>query len=204
MSLFKQLWIVTALIMLLVFGATFIINSATSSQYLEEQLTLKNQDDATAIALSLSQQSLDPVTLELQLATLVDQGAYELLQFRDPMGTVLFERGTPNMTSAAPEWLANVFPIYSEPASAEVTNGWNQLGTLTIKSADSFAYDELWMGAKRTLVALIVAIVAAGIIGSMLLAWCLPRSNWLWVKRRPLGSDALPHWRNPIPPNLPR
>ncbi len=169
MSLFKQLWIVTALIMLLVFGATFIINSATSSQYLEEQLTLKNQDDATAIALSLSQQSLDPVTLELQLATLVDQGAYELLQFRDPMGTVLFERGTPNMTSAAPEWLANVFPIYSEPASAEVTNGWNQLGTLTIKSADSFAYDELWMGAKRTLVALIVAIVAAGIIGSMLL-----------------------------------
>src|SRR6056300_1544599 len=103
MSLFKQLWIVTVLIMLLVFGATFIINSATSSQYLEEQLTLKNQDDATALALSLSQQNLDPVTLELQLATLVDQGAYELLQFRDPMGTVIFERGTPNMTSAAPK-----------------------------------------------------------------------------------------------------
>jgi EAL domain-containing protein (putative c-di-GMP-specific phosphodiesterase class I)/GGDEF domain-containing protein len=169
MSLLKQLWIVTALVMLLVFGATFIINSATSSQYLEEQLTLKNQDEATALALSLSQQTLDLVTLELQLATLVDLGAYEMLQFHDPMGTVLFARGTPNMTSTAPPWITGLFPINSEPASAQVTNGWNQLGTLTIKSADSFAYDELWMGAKRTLAALIVAIIAAGIIGSMLL-----------------------------------
>ena len=111
MSLFKQLWIVTAIIMLLVFGATFMINSASSSQYLEEQLTLKNRDDATALALSLSQQSLDTITLELQLATIVDQGAYEFLQFRDPMGAVLFDRGTPNLNSSAPDWLINLFPI---------------------------------------------------------------------------------------------
>ena len=111
MSLFKQLWIVTAVVMFLVFGTTFMINSAVSSQYLEEQLTLKNQDEATALALSLSHQSLDLVSLEIQLATIVDQGAYEFLKFKDPMGSVIFDRGTPNLDSSAPEWLINFFPI---------------------------------------------------------------------------------------------
>lgn len=188
MSLFKQLWIVTAIIMLLVFGATFMINSATSSQYLEEQLTLKNRDDATALALSLSQQSLDTITLELQLATIVDQGAYELLQFRDPMGTVLFDRGTPNLNSSAPDWLINLFPINSEAATAEVTNGWNQFGTLTIKSAESFAYDELWIGGKRTLVALVVAILAAGLIGSLLLRLVLAPLKQVVAQAQAIGQ----------------
>ena len=188
MSLFKQLWIVTAVVMFLVFGTTFMINSAVSSQYLEEQLTLKNQDEATALALSLSQQSLDLVSLEIQLATIVDQGAYEFLKFKDPMGSVIFDRGTPNLDSSAPEWLINFFPINSEPATSEVTNGWNQLGALTIKSAESFAYDELWNSAKRTLVALVVAIFAAGLIGSILLKLVLAPLDQVVSQAQAIGQ----------------
>jgi len=61
MSLYKQLWIAIALLMLVVFGITFVINGASSSRYLEQQLSLKNNDDANALALSLSQDELDPV-----------------------------------------------------------------------------------------------------------------------------------------------
>ena len=61
MSLYKQLWIAIALLMLMVFSVTFAINGISSSEYLEEQLSVKNSDNAQALALSLSQQALDPV-----------------------------------------------------------------------------------------------------------------------------------------------
>lgn len=188
MSLYKQLWIAVALLMLTVFAVTFGINGVSSSQYLEQQLSLKNADDATALALSLSQQSLDPVVLELQLAAKLDQGAYEYIEFRDPTGEVVFSRGSAVSESAAPAWIKTVFPIHSLPGVAEVTNGWNQMGTVSLKSLDSFAYNELWNGFKRTLLALVLAIVIAGALGSLILRLILSPLNQVVDQAKAIGQ----------------
>lgn len=170
MSLYKQLWIAIALLMLVVFGITFVINGASSSRYLEQQLSLKNNDDANALALSLSQDELDPVLLEIQLAAKLDQGSYEYIELKDPSGKVIFSRSYTPSDVETPKWIAKLFPIYSIPGTATVSNGWNPLGDIILKSHDQFAYAELWNGAKRTLIALVLAIVAAGVIGSLLLS----------------------------------
>ena len=171
MSLYRQIWIAAAILMLGIFGITFAINATTSSQYLEQQLTLKNNDDANALALSLSQQALDLTVIELQLAAKLDQGAYDYIRLTAPTGEVLFDRGSemgPPLTQAV-SWMRALFTIDATPGTAEVTNGWNQVGTLTLKSADSFAYYELWQGAQRMLVALVAAIIFAAILGNVLL-----------------------------------
>jgi len=169
MSLYRQLWIAIALLMLVVFGATFLINGISSSRYLSEQLSIKNSDDASALALSLSQQQLDPVALELQLTAQLDQGAYSRIRFRRPDGALAFDRSRDFDTRQAPNWLKRLFPIDSIPGQAEVSNGWTRLGTLTLQSHEGFAYDELWALGKRTLIALVAAILVAGGLGSLLL-----------------------------------
>lgn len=169
MSLYKQLWISVGLLMIVVFGITFYLNSASSSRYLQEQLTIKNSDDATALALSLSQQSLDPVSIELQLSTQLDQSSYEFIELKDPEGQILFRREKTLDTVSVPLWLRQLFPINGEEGRASVTNGWNQIGELTIKSHDDFAYAELWSNAQRMVIALIMAVIIAGIVGSLLL-----------------------------------
>lgn len=175
MSLYRQIWIAAAILMLGIFGITFAINATTSSHYLEQQLTLKNNDDANALAMSLSQQALDDTVLELQLAAKLDQGAYDYIRLTAPDGAVLFDRGSDiaPSNSQAVEWMEALFPIDATPGTAEVTNGWNQIGTLTLKSADSFAYYELWQGAQRMLVALVAAIVFAAVLGNLLLRMIL-------------------------------
>ena len=188
MSLYKQLWIGIALLMLVVFGITFVINGISSSSYLEQQLSLKNHDDATALALSLSQQELDPVLLELQLAAKLDQGSYEFITFRDPAGEPLFDRRNPPIEGSSPAWLQDLFPINSLAGTAEVTNGWNQFGVLTLKSHDGFAYEELWNGAKRTLIALVLAIVIAGVVGSLLLRLILSPLNQVVDQAKAIGE----------------
>ena len=169
MSLYKQLWIAVAVLMLVVFGVTFVINGMSSSSYLEQQLSLKNADDATALALSLSQQSLDDVTLEIQLKTQADLNSYELVEFRGPTGSLIFTSSQALPDGAAPAWLKSTFPINASIGSAAVSNGWNQVGTLYLKSHDGFAYDELWANGQRMLIAIIIAIVAAGAIGTLIL-----------------------------------
>ncbi|WP_439101904.1 bifunctional diguanylate cyclase/phosphodiesterase [Congregibacter sp.] len=169
MSLYRQLWIAIILLMFVVFGTTFIINGVSSSRYLEEQLSIKNSDDANALALSLSQQQLDTVALEIQLASQLDQGSYEWVRFRDANDALVFDRAKPLQHSRAPAWLSAIFEIDAAPGVASVSSGWTQLGTLSLKTHDDFAYEELWSSAQRTLAALVMAIVVAGGLGSLIL-----------------------------------
>jgi len=188
MSLYKQLWIAVGALLLVVFGATFAINGVSSSRYLEKQLTLKNADDATRFALTLSQQNLDPILLEVQLTTLLDQGSYEYIEFRDPNGKVVFSRGNLLTEDQTPDWIKDLFPIHSLPGVANVDSAWNQLGTLSLKSHDGFAYDELWAGGRRTLLALVVAIVIAGVLGTMLLRVILNPLNDVVSQAQAIGQ----------------
>ena len=169
MSLYKQLWIAIVFLLTTVFGVVFLINGVSTSQYLEQQLSQKNSDDASALALSLSQQELDPVLLELQLAARLDQGHYKFIAFTDINGETLFRRENPTDMQPHHQWLATLFPINAKTGEAEISNGWNQLGTVALASDDGFAYAELWHAGERTIFALLAAVLTAGALGSILL-----------------------------------
>ena len=53
MSLVKQLWLAIALVMLIAFGGSFLVSTLSARTYLEEQLRLKNFDNATSLAATL-------------------------------------------------------------------------------------------------------------------------------------------------------
>ena len=63
MSLIKQLWIAIIIVMALAFGGSFIASTITAKNYLQQQLQMKNIDNATSLALSLSQMEKDPVKI---------------------------------------------------------------------------------------------------------------------------------------------
>ncbi|MHB0986956.1 MAG: LapD/MoxY N-terminal periplasmic domain-containing protein, partial [Sulfuricella sp.] len=61
MTLTKQLWIAITAIMTIAFGISFLISAWSAKSYLEDQLQLKNIDNANSLALSMSQVEKDPV-----------------------------------------------------------------------------------------------------------------------------------------------
>lgn len=188
MSLYKQLWLAVAILMLTVFGMTFAINATSSSAYLAEQLSVKNSDNAQALALSLSQQALDPVALEIQLAAQLDLADYEWVELRAIDGEILFSRVNEPPQTNVPEWFRALFDIHAVPGSAKVSSGWNQIGTLSLKSFEDFAYDDLWAGAKRTLIALVIAIIVAGVIGTLLLRLILAPLTQVVAQAKSIGE----------------
>lgn len=169
MSLYKQLWLAVIFMLTLVFGGSFIVSSLSAKAYLEEQLRMKNADNATALALSLTQQGADEVLLELTLAAQFDTGFYELIQLADPEGNVTILREDTQVVDDAPAWFVQLFPITGEPGMAAIMNGWQQVGVLTLRSHSRFAYAELWQSTQKLALVFLVAMVLAGILGSYLL-----------------------------------
>ena len=164
MSLFKQLWLAILLLLSVVFAFSLAVSTLSARAYLEKQLSIKNSDNAAALALSLSQQGADDVLLELTLAAQFDTGYYQLIELTDPAGNSSIRREDTAAVSGAPQWFIRLFPIEAEPGVASLQAGWQQAGTLTLQSHSRYAYRELWRGSSRLAAVFLAGALIAGLI----------------------------------------
>lgn len=169
MSLIKQLWLAIALLMLLAFGISFAVSSLTAKAYLEEQLYLKNLDNAASLALSMNQLPKDPTLVELQLSAQFDTGHYQLIRLTDPNGEVLVERTALSPKSLAPNWFKHWVNINVAPGTGTVMDGWAVYGNIQLESQTSYAYDTLWQSSLELLLIFALAALFSGLLGSWIL-----------------------------------
>lgn len=144
MSLIKQLWLAIVVILTLAASGAFILSTFASKYYFEQQLQMKNDDNANTLALSMTQLQKDPITLDLLLSAQFDTGHYKYIGLTDPNGKVLSERINKNSHTIAPDWFVKLIPLQLQPGLADIQDGWAQYGTLKIESDANFAYDKLW------------------------------------------------------------
>lgn len=190
MTLNRQLWLAIVLILVLAFVGTFAVSTLAAKRYLEDQLRLKNLDNATSLALSMSQMPKDEVTIELLLAAQFDAGHYKLIRLTDPRGETRMERSSQIASTAGgtPSWFVNLFPINVVPGIAQVQDGWRQYGTLQLESHDRFAYAELWRGSKQLLLWFLGVALFAGLLGTALLRLILRPLSRVVDQAEAIGS----------------
>lgn len=167
MSLIKQLWIAIIVVMTIAFGGSMVVSVLSARHYLEQQLQVKNIDNATALALSLSQLPKDPVTVELQVATQFDAGHYRFIRIVSPTGQTVVERVFTGQLQGAPAWFARLIPIRAAPGQALIQDGWKQYGTLTLASHEQYVYKSLWDGTLELLLWFVLGSVITGIAGTL-------------------------------------
>ena len=134
MSLYKQLWLSIALMMSVAFIGSLIVSSISTKRYLEEQLFRKNIDNVSSLALSLSKSDPDPLTSELIINSQFDTGHYEFIKLEFTDGQVIEARVGNQIYNEAPRWLVQLCPLESKPGFAQVSNGWIQIGKLSLSS----------------------------------------------------------------------
>ncbi|MCX5463916.1 bifunctional diguanylate cyclase/phosphodiesterase [Alcaligenes parafaecalis] len=175
MSLLKQLLLSVSCAILAILIGTLWFSVDSARQYLSSQLQAQGESAATSLALTLSQPSnQDPITQELLIAALYDTGQFERIRFYDTSDTVLVERSAQQETQvsgSSPAWFANSLPIDVPLASAHVSNGWNQIGTIEVKPADEYARASLWKSFVRVTLLVLGAGIAWGVFVLMVMAW---------------------------------
>ncbi|HEU4708399.1 MAG TPA: LapD/MoxY N-terminal periplasmic domain-containing protein [Methylophilaceae bacterium] len=188
MSLIKKLWIAIVVLIALAFGGSFVASTITAKNYLQQQLQIKNIDNATSLALSLSQMDKDPVKIELMLAAQFDSGHYQYISLIDPTGHVISERRSDASVAHVPNWFTKLIPIKVNPGIAQVQNGWMQYGTLHIESQSGFAYQELWKATLLMLFWSLLMIAVSGILGTLALRRILQPLNTIVNQAEAIGD----------------
>ncbi len=191
MSLIKQLWIATILLVVLVFAASLATMVTSSRDYITEQINEKNMDSATSLALSMSQMEKDIVNLELLIAAQFDTGHYHLIRLSDLNGNVLLERSKESGKVSAPAWFVNLLKIEIHPAYAQIQDGWSQFGRLRIESDTSIAYEGLWETSQRMFaISLLIGLLGAA-LGTLLLKRLLRPLHDVVKQAEAIGEKAL-------------
>lgn len=137
MSLMRQIaWLVLGVVLAALVGAVGL-STLSAQQLMRTQLELKNADNAQALAMALSQQKGDAELIQLLVSAQFDTGAYEFVRWRGADGATLFERAEPPRPGQAPAWFRDLLPIEAAPGVAQLSNGWNAIGSVELKSHSS-------------------------------------------------------------------
>jgi len=150
MSLLRQVWLLVVSVIVLACSGSVVVSVWSARAYLENQLAVKNNDNAQALALSMTQQAGDQASLELALAAQFDTGYYRSIRLKGIDGQLINERVAGAVPLQAPAWFVRLVPIESHPGVAQVSNGWNAIGSVEVISQPMYAYADLWRSAQHT------------------------------------------------------
>lgn len=169
MSLMRQLWLAVVISTVVAFAGSLSISIWSARGYLVQELERKNSDNATSLALAMTQQQKDPVNIDLQVAALFDTGFYQEISVVDPLGKVIAQRLQDKVESHVPAWFVKLLPISSPPGQAQVSDGWKQYATVKVVSHTQFAYKALWDQVARLVMWFGLGGGVAGILGMIIL-----------------------------------
>ena len=188
MSLIKQLWIAAFCITALALGGSLVLSTLSARDYLVQELTVKNIDNASSLALTLSHADKDPVTVELHIAAHFDTGHYQTIRLLAPNGETRFERTFKERSRSVPDWFMRLIPLQTKPGFAQVQDGWKQFGTLTVISQDHYAYESLWTTTLRLLMWFSAGGLLLGALGSVLIKRIVRPLNAVTMQAQAIGE----------------
>ena len=153
MNLKPLLLITLSALLVIILGVVFMINLKSMQSFIEHQLYSSSQDSAYSLGLSLAPIELnDQEDIILRIDAIFDSGYYNYITYYDTNNKIIYSKSMPIVIKDTPQWFIELLPLKIEEATAEVSNGWNIIGTLHIKGHMGYAYYELYKSFKELLI----------------------------------------------------
>lgn len=173
MTLRQQISILISSIILVLLIGNLTVTLTNSKNYFERQLNSRAYDAATSLALSMSsvESSGDHVTLKRMIDVLYDRGFFESISLKLISGEILYAREAYKIQNDVPEFFKSWVQLNVVEATTDVTQQWQRLGELNVKSHTEFAYEDLWKIAKAELLWFVLTALATLTLMHILLGW---------------------------------
>lgn len=140
------LLVFTGSLLLLLLLASITLSLSSFRDYISGQLADHARDGATALGMSLSHaiDGSDPVASSSLIDAAFDSSRYLSVQYLDTRGETVAARVQPMGDFGVPEWFLKLADIPLIEGQAEVTRGWQLLGTIHVISDPQQGYRDLW------------------------------------------------------------
>lgn len=195
MSLLRRLLLSVTVAILAILAGTLAFSIGSARQYLDGQLLSQSENAVSSLALSLSQSAnQDPVTRELLMMALFDSGQFREIRLVAPDGVELFARRQTQgqrVKGQAPGWFLNILPLTEPRAERAVSDGWRQVGRLSLVVGNQFASEALWASSVRMTTYVLAAGFVWALFVTLLLRWFrLVLSKEISEQVRAIGTQA--------------
>ena len=152
MGLAQQLITLLSLLLMCVFGGSFLLGVNQAKAYLNQQLGVHAQDTATALAVALGPAVAkgDSVAAASMVQAISDGGFFSSVRVETHDGQSLAERVTPLRMEGVPAWFVQWVALDMPVKEATVQDGWRVNGRVRVASNTGFAYQGLWRDTYTT------------------------------------------------------
>lgn len=183
MTLSRQLIILVAALVTVLFFGTFAISVYNTRDYIESQLASHAQDAATSLGLSATSliEEEDRAMVTAMVNAMFHRGDYLVIRFEDLSGQTLIERATELQVDDVPDWFVRALRLEPPQRSATMMSGWRQVGRVVVTSHPGLAYRQLWQATVQTMNLFLVGallVLLAGLLGLRILLKPLKAVEW--------------------------
>ncbi|WP_419813030.1 EAL domain-containing protein [Bacterioplanoides sp.] len=172
MTLKQQFSWLTGLLVMVLWLGNLWVTVMNGRDYFQQQLNSRAYDAATSLALAMSQvEGNDDVQLSRLIDALFDRGFFESIELIRVGGDPLHRRARQALQQQTPLWFRQWVDLELIVAEADVTSGWQRLGTITVTSHSDFAYRDLWAMVRAELIWFAWVLVISLVALQLLLHW---------------------------------
>ena len=146
MSLRKQIFLLLAAMLLLIYAGMLSISIRSTQDYLDKQLAVHAQDTATSLGLSLAPviRAGDEARARSMIDAIFDRGYYRSIVLDAGPAGFRIERKLEVWTPRAPGWFVDLLTLATPEQHTEILVDWNRRARLSVSIHPGHAYDELW------------------------------------------------------------
>jgi diguanylate cyclase (GGDEF)-like protein len=163
MTLFKQLFLGSAILFLVLLLGLEAVYLANARKYVQGQLESQSQNAATSIAMSLGVRGslANPALVETVIKPVFDRGYFQVIEVTSVNGTSVVRKELPLAEGDVPAWFVRMFQLRPPSSQSIVSSGWNELGRVYVVSHPHFFYLQLWHNGLQTLLYVAIAFALA-------------------------------------------
>lgn len=144
MTLFKQMAIIVSIIIITLLIAVMGINYQSSKKDMIENLYETTVNNISTLTSKLALAANDKAILVTTIDSEFDSGYYKMIDFKSNDGKSDYIQLYSEKIKGIPDWFINFTDLKIEPISADVTEGWIILGTVTVMGDTSIVYQALY------------------------------------------------------------
>ncbi len=169
MSLFKQLWLAIAGLLVVLLSATLIAEGVLARNTLAQQLYQKNLGHSRMLTQLVSHLWEQEGTRDRALTAEFERGHYRFIEVLSAKGETLFIRERTENHNSVPDWFEGLVHVEGRTAVVPIERFGARLGTLRVHSSDIAAYKKLWDEFRVIVAVFAAALLLAGLIGFVML-----------------------------------
>ena len=173
MTLFRQIQLLITSILIVMLAVVLKINFDNTKEFIRNQMYSNAKNTANSMSLSLSPFTGDAAMMETMINAMFDGGYFEEIQLTGMDGKDIYKVSQKPTIEGVPAFFVKLVNLETPAAKAQVSNGWNIAGTLTVKGHPGLSYIQLWDSFKYLCLSFVIIGAIAVAVSHIILKFLL-------------------------------